>query len=210
MFQKVKSWVFGVGRGLHEDGRLAPDSRPEKGCEKREARRNGPSHGRGSQPEKRTFSVVSSPVTAEGAQRQLGEGLLSASLLLSQLMLEPGPKPLGRDPRPHVSRWGEVCWSNDWVKPCVYLMDPGSFFLPLVLHFPFSLSCIGEGNGSPLQCSCLENPRDGGAWWAAVYGIAQSRTRLKRLSSSSNAETCYILYFLVFYLSRYLFLKNSF
>ena len=47
------------------------------------------------------------------------------------------------------------------------------------LHFHFSLSCIGEGNGNPLQCSCLENPRDGGAWWAAVYGVAQSRTRLK-------------------------------
>ena len=47
-------------------------------------------------------------------------------------------------------------------------------------------SCIGEGNGNPLQCSCLENPRDGGAWWAAVYGVAQSRTRLKRLSSSSR------------------------
>ena len=46
-------------------------------------------------------------------------------------------------------------------------------------------ACIGEGNGNPLQCSCLENPRDGGAWWAAVYGVAQSRTRLKRLSSSS-------------------------
>ena len=53
------------------------------------------------------------------------------------------------------------------------------------LHFHFSLSCIGEGNGNPLQCSCLENPRDGRAWWAAVYGVAQSRTRLKRLSSSS-------------------------
>ena len=47
------------------------------------------------------------------------------------------------------------------------------------LYFPFSLSCIGEGNGNPLQCSCLENPRDEGAWWAAVYGVAQSRTRLK-------------------------------
>ena len=54
------------------------------------------------------------------------------------------------------------------------------------LHFQFSLSCIGEGNGNPLQCSCLEIPRDGGAWWAAVYGVAQSRTRLKRLSSSSS------------------------
>ena len=56
------------------------------------------------------------------------------------------------------------------------------------LHFHFSLSCIGEGNGNPLQCSCLENPRDGGAWWAAVYGVAQSWTRLKQLSSSSS--TC--------------------
>ena len=53
------------------------------------------------------------------------------------------------------------------------------------LHFHFSLSCIGEGNGNTLQCSCLENPRDGGDWWAAVYGVAQSQTRLKRLSSSS-------------------------
>ena len=54
------------------------------------------------------------------------------------------------------------------------------------LHFHFSLSCIGEENGNPLQCSCLENPRDAGAWWAAIYGVAQSRTRLKRLSSSSS------------------------
>ena len=54
------------------------------------------------------------------------------------------------------------------------------------LHFHSSLSCIGEGNGNPLQCSSLENPRDGGAWWAAVPGVAQSRTRLKRLSSSSS------------------------
>ena len=61
------------------------------------------------------------------------------------------------------------------------------------LHFHFSLSCIGEGNGNPLQCSCLENPRDGGAWWAAAYGVAQSWTQLKRLSSSSS-RTSQILY----------------
>ena len=54
------------------------------------------------------------------------------------------------------------------------------------LHFHFSLSCLGEGNGNPLQCSCLENPRNGGAWWAAVYGVAQSRTQLTRLSGSSS------------------------
>ena len=57
------------------------------------------------------------------------------------------------------------------------------------LHFHFSLSCIGEGNGNPLQCSCLQNPRDGGAWWAAIYGVAQSLTRLKRLSSSSSSSS---------------------
>ena len=55
------------------------------------------------------------------------------------------------------------------------------------LHFHFSLSCTGEGNGDPLQRSCLENPRDGGAWWAAVYGVSQCPTRLKRLSSSSSS-----------------------
>ena len=57
------------------------------------------------------------------------------------------------------------------------------------LHFHFSLSFIGEGNGNPLQGSCLENPRDEGAWWAAVCGVAQSRTRLKRLSSSSSSSS---------------------
>jgi len=56
------------------------------------------------------------------------------------------------------------------------------------LHFHFSLSFIGEGNGNPLQCSCLENPGDQRAWWAAVYGVAQSRTRLKRLSSNSSSS----------------------
>ena len=60
------------------------------------------------------------------------------------------------------------------------------------LHFHFSLSCIGEGNGNPLQYSCLENPRDGGAWWAAIYGVAQSRTRLKWLSSSSSSSSAYV------------------
>ena len=69
------------------------------------------------------------------------------------------------------------------------------------LHFHFSLSCIGEGNGNPLQCSCLENPRDEGAWWAAVCGVAQSRARLKRLSSSSSSGrlTDYSLIHIVLY-----------
>ena len=61
------------------------------------------------------------------------------------------------------------------------------------LHFHFSLSCVGKGNGNPLQCSCLENPRDRGAWWAAISGVAQSRTQLTWLSSSSSSwwlRTC--------------------
>ena len=61
------------------------------------------------------------------------------------------------------------------------------------LHFHFSLSCIGEDNGNPLQCSCLENPSDGGAWWAAVYGVAQSRTQLKHSSKEEeNLQEIYI------------------
>ena len=60
------------------------------------------------------------------------------------------------------------------------------------LHFHFSLSCIEEGNGNPLQCSCLENPRDRGAWWAAVSGVTQSLPRLKRLSSSSSSIYIYL------------------
>ena len=59
------------------------------------------------------------------------------------------------------------------------------------LHFHFSLSCIGEGNGNPLQCSGLENPRDWGAWWAAIYGVLQSRTRLKWLSSLAAAYSIF-------------------
>ena len=55
------------------------------------------------------------------------------------------------------------------------------------LHFPFSLSCIGEGNGNPLQCSCLENPRDGGAWWATIYGVAQSDTTEATLEAAEAA-----------------------
>ena len=62
------------------------------------------------------------------------------------------------------------------------------------LQFPFSLPCIGEGNGNPLQCSCLENHRDGGAWWAAVYGVSQSWTRLMGLSSSSSSSCLFNLY----------------
>ena len=66
------------------------------------------------------------------------------------------------------------------------------------LHFHFSLLCIGEGNSNPLQCSHLENPRDGEAWWAAISGVAQSRTRLKRLSSSSSSSSLFEILLVMF------------
>ena len=72
------------------------------------------------------------------------------------------------------------------------------------LHFHFSLSCTGEGNGNPFQCSCLENPRDRGAWWVAVYGVTQSRTRLKWLSSSSTSSRPHERYHWIFHLLKFL------
>ena len=83
-------------------------------------------------------------------------------------VLLPG-KSHGRRSLKGCSSWGR--WGSDTTER---------------LLFHFSLSCIGEGNGNPLHCSCLENPRDGRAWWATVYGVAQSRTWLKRLSSSTS------------------------
>ena len=86
---------------------------------------------------------------------------------------------------PHSST---LAWEIPWMEEPRRLQSMGSLRVGHErLHFHFPLSCIGEGNGNPLQCSCLENPRDGGAWWEAVYGAAQSRTRLKRLSSSSSS-----------------------
>ena len=122
------------------------------------------------------------------------------------------PTPPGCHRAPCALQWpptgyfthGRVCiWRRQWHPTPVLLPGKSQKQRSLVgcspwdheesdmterLHFHFSLSCIGEGNGNPLQCSCLENPRDGGAWWAAVYGVAQSRTRLKWLSSSSSRE----------------------
>ena len=74
-----------------------------------------------------------------------------------------------------------LAWKIPWMEEPCGLQSMGSLESDTTerLHFHFSLSCIGEGNGNPLQCSCLENPRDGGAWWAAVYGVTQSQTRLK-------------------------------
>ena len=91
---------------------------------------------------------------------------------------------------PHSST---LAWKIPWMEEPVGCSPWGRKESDMTarLHFHFSLSCIGEGNGNTLQCSCLENPRDRGAWWAAVYGVAQSRTRLKRLSSSSNFSLSY-------------------
>ena len=86
-------------------------------------------------------------------------------------VLLPG-KSRGRRSLEGCSPWGR--WGSDPIER---------------LHLHFSLSCIGEGNGNPLQCSCLENPRDGGAWWTAVYGVTQSQTWLKRLNSSSSSSS---------------------
>ena len=87
---------------------------------------------------------------------------------------------------------GWFTWFQCYLKMHLVSEGPGSIlwvlrhFLSLISRLLVAI-CIGEGNGNPLQCSCLENPRDGGAWWAAVYGVAQSPTRLKRLSSSSSS-----------------------
>ena len=99
--------------------------------------------------------------------------------------------------------FGKIPWRRKWHPTPVLLPRKSHGLKSLVgcspwggeesdtterLHSHFSLACVGEGNGNPLQCSCLENPMDRGAWWAAVYGVTQSRTRLKRLSSSSSSS----------------------
>ena len=93
---------------------------------------------------------------------------------------------------PHSST---LAWKIPWTEEPGRLQSMGLLESDMTerLHFHFSLSCIGEGNGNPLQCSCLENPRDGGAW-AAVYGVAQSWTQLKRPSSSSSSISCGLMH----------------
>ena len=86
---------------------------------------------------------------------------------------------------PHSSTFA---WKIPWTEEPGRLQSTGSRRVGHDCATSLSLSCIGEGNGNPLQCSCLENPRDGGAWWAAVYGVAQSRARLRRLSSSCSSR----------------------
>ena len=82
-----------------------------------------------------------------------------------------------------------LAWKIPWTEEPGRLQSMGSIWVGHDWVTSLSLFCIGEGNGNPLQCSCLENPRDGGAWWAAVSGVAQNRTRLKQLSSSSSSSS---------------------
>ena len=127
---------------------------------------------------------------------------------IRQSLRKPGSFPIWLPSRePNNTKWRarrkEVRWRRHWNPTPVLLPGKSHVQRSLVgcspwgseesdtteqLHFHFSLSCIGEGNGNPLQCSCLENPRDRGACWAAVYGVTQSRTRLKWLSSSSSIQ----------------------
>ena len=88
---------------------------------------------------------------------------------------------------PHSSTFA---WKIPWMEEPGRLQSMGSLESDTTewVHFHFSLSCIGGGNGHPLQCFCLENPRDGEAWWAAIYGVTQSRTWLKRLSTSTSTS----------------------
>ena len=113
-------------------------------------------------------------------QLSKSQGLQEFSIVKGRRQWQPTPVLL-----PGKSHgWRSLVGCNPW----------GCEELDTTEQIHFSLSCIGEGNGNPLQCSCLENPRDGGAWWAAVYGVAQSRTRLKWLSLSSSRivkSTCW-------------------
>ena len=86
-----------------------------------------------------------------------------------------------------VTHSSTLAWKTPWTEEPGQLQSMGS--LGVRHDSATSPPCIGKGNGNPLQYSCLENPRDGGAWWAAVYGVAQSRTQLKQLSSSRHLHT---------------------
>ena len=87
-----------------------------------------------------------------------------------------------------------LAWKIPWTEEPGRLQSIGSRNVRHDWATSLSLSCIGEGNGNPLQCSCLENPRDGGAWWAAVYGVAQSRTRLSDLAAAALFQLYTLMY----------------
>ena len=129
------------------------------------------------------------------SQTTYGEGLGFVFLIFSGLVLSLPPVLFSFFWQHHMActekamapRSSTLAWKIPWTEEPGRCSPWGRKELDTTeqFHFHFSLSCIGEGNGNPLQCSCLQNPRDGGAWWAAVYGVTQSQTRLPRLSSSS-------------------------
>ena len=116
----------------------------------------------------------------------LSEGGMGAVQILSIYNWDTR-RPSEKAMAPHSST---LAWKIPWTEEPGSLQSMGSLESETTerLPFHFSLSCIGERNGNPLQCSCLENPRDGEAWWAATYGVAQSWTQLKQLSSSSSSS----------------------
>ena len=120
-------------------------------------------------------------ITQEGlSQRQSQKKLGNIAEICKFISLASFSKEVEKEMAPHS---GTLAWKIPWTEEPTYSpWGRQESDTTERLHFHFSLSCTGEGNGDPLQYSCLENPRDGGAWWAAVYGIAQSWTRLKRLS----------------------------
>ena len=126
------------------------------------------------------FSSLSFPIFISAVDfitMEIGRGILNIKLIVPYLInfsiicLEKAMAPYS----------STLAWKIPWMEEPGGLQSMGSRRVGQTerLHFYFSLSCIGEGNGNPLQCSCLENPRDGGAWWAAIYGVAQSWTLLK-------------------------------
>ena len=135
----------------------------------------------------RLRSFLSSPITKSSCHSWVtsGQNILSSALkhLSFSYVYHKGME------KAMASHSSTFAWKIPWTEEPGRLQSMGSLESDMTerLHFHFSLTCIGEGNGNPFQCSCLENPRDGEAWWAAISGVTQSRTQLKRLSSSSSS-----------------------
>ena len=135
---------------------------------------------------KRNWEDIGFPTNYESTVNSVFEVFRDRICKLRWLWLQVTKKPSEKAMATHSST---LAWKLPWTEEPGRQQSMGSWRVRHDwLHFHFSLSCIGEGNGNPLQYSCLENPRDRGAYWAAVYGVAQSRTRLTRLSSSSGSN----------------------
>ena len=127
------------------------------------------------------YSCLENPMDG-GAWKAAVHGVAKSRTRLSNFTFTFHFHALEKAMAPHLST---LAWKIPWMEEPGRLQSMGLLRVGHDWATSLSLSCIGEGNGNPLHCSCLENPRDGGAWWAAVYGVTQSWTRLKWLSSSS-------------------------